>query len=127
MREEETDLSFADFGSSKRLYPAPSEIGDDQESTNPLIQMARREGVTSQQSWRCLVGPWPTETPDPQVLSTRQRAGGDFSEFLGIGSAAAGPVARLRSHLIGGVKRLPIRYKLKPRLRAPIRPNLSST
>ena len=44
MREEETDLSFADFGGSKRLYPAPSEIGDDQESPNPLIQMARREG-----------------------------------------------------------------------------------
>jgi len=26
MREEETDLSFANFGGSKRLYPAPSEI-----------------------------------------------------------------------------------------------------
>ena len=26
----------------------------------------------------------------------------------------AGPVSRLRSNLIGGVKRLPIRYKLKP-------------
>ncbi len=27
----------------------------------------------------------------------------------------AGPVERLRSTLVGGVKRLPIRYKLKPR------------
>ena len=44
MREEETDLSFVNFGGSKRLYPAPSEIGDDQESPNPLIPMARREG-----------------------------------------------------------------------------------
>ena len=26
----------------------------------------------------------------------------------------AGPISRLRSNLIGGVKRLPIRYKLKP-------------
>ena len=26
----------------------------------------------------------------------------------------AGPVRRLRSHLIGGVKQLPIRYQLKP-------------
>ena len=25
----------------------------------------------------------------------------------------AGPVDRLRSHLIGGIKRLPIRYKLR--------------
>ena len=38
MREEETDLSFANFGGSKRLYPAPGEIGDNQESPNPLIQ-----------------------------------------------------------------------------------------
>ena len=27
----------------------------------------------------------------------------------------AGPVERLRSTLVGGVKHLPIRYKLKPR------------
>ena len=44
MRDEESDLSFAEFGGSKRLYPAPSRSGDDQESPNPLIQMARREG-----------------------------------------------------------------------------------
>ncbi len=44
MREEDTDLSFANFGGSKRLYPAPGKIGDDQESPNPLIPLARREG-----------------------------------------------------------------------------------
>ena len=44
MPEEESDVSFANFGGSKRLYPAPSEIGDDQESPNPLIRVARREG-----------------------------------------------------------------------------------
>jgi hypothetical protein len=26
--QEETDLSFADFGGSKRLYPAPSDLSD---------------------------------------------------------------------------------------------------
>ena len=44
MREEETDLSFADFGGSKRLYPAPASDAGELESDNPLIPMARREG-----------------------------------------------------------------------------------
>ena len=43
------------FGGSKRLYPAPSEIGDDQESPNPLIRVARREGFDA--SLRSLVEP----------------------------------------------------------------------
>ena len=45
MREEETDLSFADFGGSKRLYPAPTSDAEESESDNPLIPMARREGL----------------------------------------------------------------------------------
>ena len=44
MREEETDLSFAEFDGSKRLYPAPASDAGESESDNPLIQMARREG-----------------------------------------------------------------------------------
>ena len=44
MRDEESDLSFAEFGGSKRLYPAPGISGDDSESSNPLKRMARREG-----------------------------------------------------------------------------------
>ena len=53
MPEEESDVSFANFGGSKRLYPAPSEIGDDQDSPNPLIPMARREGFAREQSSLC--------------------------------------------------------------------------
>jgi integrase len=44
MREEETDLSFAEFGGSKRLYPAPASEAEELESDNPVIPMARREG-----------------------------------------------------------------------------------
>ena len=90
------------IGAPKRPYTAPTEIEPFEESPNPLIpmarregfdaslrslveptsaqsktgrlrhsmakfEMARREGFASQRSGRCLVGPWPTETPDPQV------------------------------------------------------------
>ena len=44
LREEETDLSFADFGEPRRPNTAQSEKGDFEESPNPLIEMARREG-----------------------------------------------------------------------------------
>jgi len=44
MRDEESDLSFAEFGGSKRLYPAPGIFGDDSQSSNPLKRLARREG-----------------------------------------------------------------------------------
>ena len=47
MREEEHDLSFADFGASagsERPYPAPIPESDDQESPNYANSMARREG-----------------------------------------------------------------------------------
>jgi hypothetical protein len=36
VREEETDLSFAEFGGSERLYPAPEE--------SERRKLARREG-----------------------------------------------------------------------------------
>ncbi len=44
MREEETDLSFADFGGSERLYPAPGPDDVDEEARNPADSMARRKG-----------------------------------------------------------------------------------
>ena len=44
MCEEETDLSFADFGGSKRLYPALASEAEESESDNPLVPVARREG-----------------------------------------------------------------------------------
>ena len=42
--EEKIDLSFADFGDPRRPNTAQSEKSDFEESPNPLIQMARREG-----------------------------------------------------------------------------------
>ncbi len=44
MRDEEHDLSFAEFGGSKRLYPAPTPESDNGESPDPAESMARREG-----------------------------------------------------------------------------------
>jgi hypothetical protein len=44
MREEETDLSFAEFGGSERLYPAPTESGELSDAPNYPNSMARREG-----------------------------------------------------------------------------------
>ena len=53
MRDEESDLSFAEFGGSKRLYPAPGIFGDDSQSSNPLKRLARREGSAREQSSLC--------------------------------------------------------------------------
>ena len=44
MREEETDLSFAEFDSSKWLYPAPTPERDNSQSRNYAEELARREG-----------------------------------------------------------------------------------
>ena len=44
MREEEDDLSFADFGGSERLYPNPTLESDSGEPRDSLESMARREG-----------------------------------------------------------------------------------
>ena len=45
MRDEESDLSFAEFGGPKRLYPAPGLENNDTEAPNYLDSMARREGL----------------------------------------------------------------------------------
>ena len=45
MREEEDDLSFADFSGSERLYPAPASESDNDEARNVPESMARREGL----------------------------------------------------------------------------------
>ena len=47
MRDEETDLSFAEFGAkdvSGRLYPSPTDGDANDEVANPLERLARREG-----------------------------------------------------------------------------------
>ena len=43
--EEEIDLSFADFGGSERLYPAPGSKDNSGESPNYLKQMAPPGGL----------------------------------------------------------------------------------
>ncbi len=44
MREEETDLSFAEFGVSGRLYPSPTPESDTDDLRNYAEYLARREG-----------------------------------------------------------------------------------
>jgi hypothetical protein len=45
MRDEEDDLSFADFGGPERFYPAPAPDSDSTELHNYAESMARREGL----------------------------------------------------------------------------------
>ncbi len=45
MREEETDLSFAEFGAPGRPSTAPRLDDDRDESHNPAEILARREGL----------------------------------------------------------------------------------
>ena len=45
MREEESDPSFADFGGSKRLYPAPAEAREWDEPPNPGKSVVGRQGL----------------------------------------------------------------------------------
>ena len=45
MREEETDLSFAEFGGPGRPDTAPDSDGDNTESRNYSDSLARREGL----------------------------------------------------------------------------------
>ena len=45
MREEESDLSFAEFGAPKRPYTAPVLDGERDELATPWKEMARREGL----------------------------------------------------------------------------------
>jgi integrase len=44
LREEETDLSFAEFGGSERLYTAPTPECDSDEAPKVAERLARREG-----------------------------------------------------------------------------------
>jgi hypothetical protein len=45
MREEETDLSFAEFGGPERPYTAPADLGNEWESRNPLEVLVGRRGI----------------------------------------------------------------------------------
>ncbi len=45
LREEESDLSFAEFGDPKRPYTAPALEGDRDNIANSLEELARREGL----------------------------------------------------------------------------------
>ena len=45
MRNQETDLSFAEFGDTKRPYTAPRNETELEEVANYLKGMARREGL----------------------------------------------------------------------------------
>jgi integrase len=45
IQDEESDLSFANFGDSKRLYPAPTELAESVKSRNPLKSMVGRQGL----------------------------------------------------------------------------------
>jgi len=45
MRDDDSDLSFAEFGGPKRLYPAPGLENNATEAPNYLDSMARREGL----------------------------------------------------------------------------------
>lgn len=49
LREEETDLGFADFsvvaGSSKRLYASPKENGADANDANPANTLVELRGI----------------------------------------------------------------------------------
>ncbi len=40
-----TDLSFAEFDGSERLYPAPTEKGAGEESANPLESVVELRGI----------------------------------------------------------------------------------
>ena len=62
MRDEESDLSFAEFGGSKRIYRALENTGGEEESSNPLIPMARREGLEP---------PWSLRSHSPLVHRSR--------------------------------------------------------
>ena len=42
---EESDLSFAEFGGSKRLYPAPDRNGEEEESSKPLEKLVELRGI----------------------------------------------------------------------------------
>jgi hypothetical protein len=71
MRNEETDLSFAEFGHPKRPYTAPRNETEFEEAVNYLKRLARREGFASELCSPAQRSEASSRTPDPQV---RERA-----------------------------------------------------
>jgi hypothetical protein len=72
MREEESDLSFADFGGSERPYPAPTRERDVVEAGNCPERLARREGEQAQLASK----PYSQAAPaPPQVRSPGEAQG----------------------------------------------------
>ncbi len=58
MPEEESDVSFANFGRSKRVYPAPSDLGTTPNKNAPGLndrghweKLERETGIAGQPSW----------------------------------------------------------------------------
>ncbi len=45
LRDEETDLSFAEFGDPKRPYTAPNENGASDERANPATTLVELRGI----------------------------------------------------------------------------------
>ncbi len=45
IQDEESDLSFANFGDSKRLYPAPPELAESAKQRNPAKSLVGRQGL----------------------------------------------------------------------------------
>jgi hypothetical protein len=45
IQDEESDLSFANFGDSKRLYPAPAESAESAMRRNPSKPLVGRQGL----------------------------------------------------------------------------------
>ena len=45
IQDEESDLSFANFGDSKRLYPAPAELTESAKQRNSAKTLVGRQGL----------------------------------------------------------------------------------
>ena len=45
LRESELDLTFAEFGGSERLYPAPAKTSEESEAPNPAKPLVGRQGL----------------------------------------------------------------------------------
>ena len=45
IQDEESDLPFANFGDSKRLYPAPAEFAESAKRRSPANSLVGRQGL----------------------------------------------------------------------------------
>jgi hypothetical protein len=45
LRESEPDLTFAEFGGSERLYPAPAELAESAKQRNSAKTLVGRQGL----------------------------------------------------------------------------------